>query len=442
MFMTRLFLRSAAILSAAALSVSAAGFADEDYDASSAAPPRLFEQEPNNTPDQARRFAGHGVLIGNVSGRDQDAWMWTVEDEDADHLWSIELVAETTGLVRLDIIELSYHEAGAIDRAVESGLVGALPSTSQDSAGLISGSQTHISLQTSRGRPVVRQDELLLPPGEYLIGMSGAEAGGDYEVHVRRGRRAALTPAGEVARNDDGGVIVPAGEERVVMTEGGSGTFALDIPDDQEDGQLWQVSVIGGLGARLSASLSDADGGQLAAPVTASPLRQHWRNVALEPGARLEVEATGRDAQVGIAAVSLTPLGIAAPGEEREPNDTLERANWTDLAEDGFAGTLDGVRDTDYFAFALDDTQTDGSQTLIIEHGSGQELLACLEDFAGREPICRRSNAERFAFGPLQLEPGDYAMHLRAPRARSETVDYTVSLETGPAPAATIARQP
>ncbi|MGY6532837.1 VWA domain-containing protein [Glycocaulis sp.] len=440
--MTRLFLRSAAILSAAALSVSAAGFADEDYDASSAAPPRLFEQEPNNTPDQARRFAGHGVLIGNVSGRDQDAWMWTVEDEDADHLWSIELVAETTGLVRLDIIELSYHEAGAIDRAVESGLVGALPSTSQDSAGLISGSQTHISLQTSRGRPVVRQDELLLPPGEYLIGMSGAEAGGDYEVHVRRGRRAALTPAGEVARNDDGGVIVPAGEERVVMTEGGSGTFALDIPDDQEDGQLWQVSVIGGLGARLSASLSDADGGQLAAPVTASPLRQHWRNVALEPGARLEVEATGRDAQVGIAAVSLTPLGIAAPGEEREPNDTLERANWTDLAEDGFAGTLDGVRDTDYFAFALDDTQTDGSQTLIIEHGSGQELLACLEDFAGREPICRRSNAERFAFGPLQLEPGDYAMHLRAPRARSETVDYTVSLETGPAPAATIARQP
>jgi hypothetical protein len=435
--LARLFAASA-VWAAASL----AAFADDEYDAAAAAPPRLFEQEPNDTPDQARRFAGHAVLVGSVSGRDQDAWMWTVEDEDADHLWSIELAGETDGLIRLDIIELSYHDPDALEAAAEDGLIGALPSGGSDSAPLISGSQTHLSLQTSRGRPVAAEDELLLPPGDYLIGMSAAGGGGDYEVHLRRGRRAALTPADRIERGADDTVIVPPSEGRVVLIEGEAGGFALEVPGDQEDGQLWQVSVIGGLGARLSGTLSDADGDRLAAAVTASPLRQHWRNVALEPGARLEVEATGRDAGAGMVAVSLTPLGVAAPGEEREPNDTLAQANWTDLAEHGFAGVLDGSRDDDYFAFALDDAQAEGSQTLVIGNPSGEEIVACLEDFSDRAPICRRSAEERFAFGPLQLEAGDYAMHLRAPRAGSRTADYVVTLETGPAPAAASARQP
>lgn len=443
MHMIRLFRRYAGVLTAALLALTASGLAaGDEYDASQYAPPRLFEQEPNDTPDQARRFAGHAVLIGAVTGRDQDAWFWTVEDEDADHLWSIDLAAETTGLVRLDIIELSYHDADALDRAAEAGLVGALPSSGSEADRLISGSQTHLSMQTSRGRPVVRQDELLLPPGDYLIGMSGAAAGGDYEVHIRRGRRAALTPADEVVRTEDGAVAIAPGDESVVLVDSQEGHFTLGVPEDQEDGQLWQVSVIGGLGPRLSASLSRADGEGLAAPVAASPLRQHWRNVALEPGARLEVEATVRDTPAGLMAVSLTPLGVAAPGEEREPNDTLAQANWTDLSEDGFSGVLDGPRDGDFFAFALDEAQTAGSQTLIIQNPSGQEIVACLHDFSDRSPVCRRNTAERFSFGPLQLDPGDYALQLRAPRARTEPADYTVTLETGPAPAATFARQP
>jgi hypothetical protein len=110
--LARLFAASA-VWAAASL----AAFADDEYDAAAAAPPRLFEQEPNDTPDQARRFAGHAVLVGSVSGRDQDAWMWTVEDEDADHLWSIELAGETDGLIRLDIIELSYHDPDALEAA-------------------------------------------------------------------------------------------------------------------------------------------------------------------------------------------------------------------------------------------------------------------------------------------------------------------------------------
>lgn len=415
--------------------------AGEEYDASSAAPPRLFEQEPNNTPDQARRFSGHAVLIGEVSGRDQDAWMWTVEDEDADHLWSIELAAETTGLVRLDIIELSYHDPDAVASAVEGGLVSALPSGDSGADRLISGSQTHLTLQTRRGQPVVREGELLLPPGDYLIGMSAAGDGGAYEVHLRRGRRAALTPADALAHDADEAIIITPGAEQVVMIEDTAGVFALDIPEDQAEGQLWQVSVIGGLGTRLTGGLSDAQGARLAAWVTASPLRQHWRNLALEPGAQLEIQAQGREERAGLMAVSLTALGVAAPGEEREPNDTLEQANWTNLAEDGFAGVLDGSRDDDYFAFALDDRHAEGSQTLVIENPAGEEILACLQDFE-RQPICRRSTSERFEFGPLQLEAGDYAMNLRAPRAQARSVTYAVSLETGPAPGATFARQP
>ncbi|MGY6628399.1 MAG: VWA domain-containing protein [Oceanicaulis sp.] len=441
--MFRYLSRLAAFPAAVMLPLVAApyGLADE-YDAARFAPPRLYEQEPNNTPDQARRFAGHAVLIGEVSGRDQDAWMWTVEDEDADHLWSISLSGETDGLIRLDIIELSYHDPDAVAQAAEGGLVGALPSGSDAGGRLISGSQTHLTIQTRRGHPVGREEELLLPPGDYLIGMSAAGGGGEYEVQLRRGRRAALTPIEDITPEADGVIPVPAGEERVVLINAESGVFALDVPDDQEEGQLWRVSVIGGLGARLSGSLTDADGARLAATVTANPLRQHWRNVALEPGARLEIETPRRGDQVGIVAVALEPLGVAAPGEEREPNDTIAQANWTDLAEDGFAGALDGQRDTDFLAFSLSEAETQGSQTLMIGTESEAEILACLHDFTERQPICRRHTGEHFTFGPLQLGVGDYALSLRAPRNRSGTLDYTVALETGRAPAAAFARQP
>ncbi|MCH8488724.1 MAG: hypothetical protein LAT81_02190, partial [Oceanicaulis sp.] len=258
----------------------------DEYDAAHYAPPRLFEQEPNNTPDEARRFAGHAVLIGEVSGRDQDAWMWTVEDEDADHLWSISLSGETNGLIRLDIIELSYHDPDAVAQAAEGGLVGALPAGSDAGGRLISGSQTHLTIQTRRGHPVAREEELLLPPGDYLIGMSAADGGGEYEVQLRRGRRAALTPAEDIRSDTDGVIPVPAGEERVVMVDAESGVFALDIPEDQEDGQLWRVSLIGGLGARLSGARTAADGGRGAPPGAGHPRRPPRGPFWGGPGAR------------------------------------------------------------------------------------------------------------------------------------------------------------
>ena len=50
-----------------------------------------YESEPNNTPSDANPVAGAITIIGDLDGQDQDAFMWSVSDVDAQKRWTFEL---------------------------------------------------------------------------------------------------------------------------------------------------------------------------------------------------------------------------------------------------------------------------------------------------------------------------------------------------------------
>src|SRR5690554_7410061 len=57
--------------------------------------PRLaLEQEPNDTPDTAQELRGEARLIGEVLAEDRDLFRWRLDDDDVDHLWRVELLAD------------------------------------------------------------------------------------------------------------------------------------------------------------------------------------------------------------------------------------------------------------------------------------------------------------------------------------------------------------
>jgi hypothetical protein len=121
----------------------------------SAQPPMVVESEPNNLPQEAMLVSGAVTLAGTMAGDDQDAFLWTVSDDDARKRWTFELQGIPGRLTILEIVRLDYTDDGAgvvhIEKLMKMGTRDGL-------------------------KPSVHED-LMFEPGEYLLGMAAAGGG-------------------------------------------------------------------------------------------------------------------------------------------------------------------------------------------------------------------------------------------------------------------------
>ncbi len=72
----------------------------------------FYDTEPNNTPAEASRFSGPAKIMGAMQGGDQDGYLWSVSDVDAQHSWSFELAGIADALTQVEIIRLTYTDDG------------------------------------------------------------------------------------------------------------------------------------------------------------------------------------------------------------------------------------------------------------------------------------------------------------------------------------------
>ena len=72
----------------------------------------LYESEPNNTPFEANNFSGSTTIMGAMQGGDQDGYMWSVSDVDAQHSWSFELAGIADALTQVEIIRITFTDDG------------------------------------------------------------------------------------------------------------------------------------------------------------------------------------------------------------------------------------------------------------------------------------------------------------------------------------------
>ena len=49
----------------------------------------MYEQEPNNKPLIGNRFTAPMTILGSMQNKDQDLFIWNINDADADYFWNI-----------------------------------------------------------------------------------------------------------------------------------------------------------------------------------------------------------------------------------------------------------------------------------------------------------------------------------------------------------------
>ena len=77
-----------------------------------AAAPAVFESEPNDTPADANPVSGEVRLFGSMTGGDQDAFVWSVSDDDARKRWTFELQGIPGALTIVEIVRVEFHDNG------------------------------------------------------------------------------------------------------------------------------------------------------------------------------------------------------------------------------------------------------------------------------------------------------------------------------------------
>lgn len=387
-------------------------------------PQMVFEQEPDDSVEQAQSVRGEARLLGAVSGGDRDHFAWRLDDAETDRLWHIELQGDGES----DLDAEFFWPDESIEES-ESGLMtfGAGP------AAEASDDTSLLTLSVSPGSERARHEPLIMPTGEHLIRLLSKEVGGEYQLTLTSGDR--INIRGTVGPDEAADIAVEAGRQWY---------FQLDVPElaiplvaESDARQLWRVAVLGELGAPLEAWIEDADGGMIAESVEGSPLQQPWGRLELPEGSRLHVRHTQGSA-IGRLGASIFEDGrrrdqpSSAEEETRQDPEqeqpavagSPETRLWLETGEEVTLAMGRNYRR--YLAFQVREEE---ALTLgAIADDSENPLEVCLRELGSSDEVCREGVSESL-FERMSLPAGDYALALRRRGRSDEAVMYILSLK-------------
>ena len=392
--------------------------------------PAIHETEPNDTPAEATRIAGPAVLIGSMAAGDQDGFLWTVSDVDAQKRWTFELEGLPGRLTIVDVLRLDYAENG-VD---------------------VSGKTKLVTLASRDGTKPAFLKELLFEPGEYLLGIAhsgagggyrppadsvsfdeatggadsatgaGREAGG-YRLTIAEGSRLVLDGNPKPHDSKERAQSLRANAEYAAFTEEADAWFSLAI-DEKQASERWEIGGQVPLGRTATAFLRDAAGAERARMNNNTQGVFAFRDLGLKAGTHFLEIREGAGGIIVAAAARAT--GSRIEGAEAEPNDAWNKANRADLSTP-ITGRMGKLNESDYFSFALDEATADRLVTLALETPSAASLQLCLLDRTGQTLQCREQKGG-VVLPDLTLAPGEYGLLV----ARgSEGTAYTVRLTPG-----------
>ena len=396
----------------------------------------LYESEPNNTPAQANTFSGPANIMGLMEAGDQDGFMWSVSDVDAQYSWSFELTGIAGALTKVDFFLLTFTE---------------------DGNEVVSTEKIYKFGSRDGSRPVLVND-LIFEPGDYFIGI--ARAGG---MKQSRGVFASgsldlstMSKTAEDAGNEtaDAEAVPPQLQYRLNVTKGKklnarsltentqdkplmlrtAGHYNIYAEDpktwarlevsEKASQQRWELSGRTAIGRKFSVTLNDANGMELTQATTDQSGKFSLPDLGLEKGI-YQLELEGKDAGV-IRTLAIRATGQRVEGDEAEPNDQWRVANRVDLSQP-VRGSAGKDNDYDYFRFNLSEEDARNTQLIRLDGTQGIKYELCLYDENNEEMQCRTANSV-IELADLSLNAGDYGLSV----ARSKKdAEYTLSMEQG-----------
>lgn len=362
-----------------------------------------WEQEPNDKPAMATVLSGLGpdsalppsgrrlpilCLAGEMSGNDQDAFWWEVDERGADQRWVIDLEGIAGHLTSLDLIRLAFADNQTdVERRDD----------------LLNVSTRNGSLVTSPG--------FIVEPGRYLIALAKSGGAGQYVAHLRPIESLGNSSRPASGRALTGGINVhgaaPDGYTQPWVIGEEEARFAWGVTLEAALGSGSELVVTGPGGAVMGRAKVDATGNASLGSLGLAPGNYEVR-VSGAPVFRLRAAAQGRRGD-----------GVAL-----EPNDTFEQATRFDPGTT-MRGSLGG---RDYFRITVDEAAAALTWDLGLEATAELDVWLSRED--GTELMQRRRAREGVT--GLKLAEGAYQLLLYGDAGTA----YTLTLSQGAATAA------
>jgi Mg-chelatase subunit ChlD len=318
---------------------------------------------------------------------DQDLRLWDVTEELRSTTWRIDLDGVAGTLTTLQVFGISSAPG------VEPIVVERTPVITLDAP--FSGDGT------------AALDEVLLPPGRYLIGIArsgipggGEPADGSYRYAISP---AAPAPALDVEPNDDqeSGTLVADEFSTNGDLAGSKDVYAWTVGPSAE---RWLVELLVPLGETGTLTLTDATGATLVQASDQGTVAAY--DLALEPGRyALEVGPRSDDGRPYRLRATRLP-----PEWDAEPNDSIDLAG--SLADGALVrGRLVGRDDRDDYVLVVPPGARVLRSARLLWRGDVERQL-CLLDAAGADVFCRRGTGG-LSLDDLALPPGRHAFEVR-----------------------------
>lgn len=385
----------------------------------------FHEVEPNDTPQTANRIAGAVRVVGSMAPGDQDGFMWTVSDVDAQRRWTFELDGIPGALTVVEVIRLDYDDEGAGIRNRKTLFV----------FGSRDGTRTTIV------------EDLVFEPGDYLLGAAraggnapfrppaesaafdaagpaagapaaGAEQGG-YRLTIREGRAFGTSSSAADNASRDKALAVRPGRGHLGYAAAADAWFEI-VVSEQHAQQSWDLVAQAPVGRDLSLTLFDAQGTKLSSATGGKRGQGRLPELSLAAG-QYRVHLKTEPEALRFFAVE--EGGARVDGAEAEPNDQWKIANRVDLARP-LTGRFQRKGDTDYFLFELAPEAAEERVVLEAAAGAGKALNFCLLNHRGENLQCR-AGAGSVRLEALSLEPGEYGLSVGR---GEEGTEYIVTL--------------
>lgn len=291
----------------------------------------LYDTEPNNAPHEAVSMAlpaGKDAvrIIGELEGRDQDAYRIVVDEDLAGRRFDLQLNGRGGALTQLDIFDFTELADGR----------GRIP------AELAARPTNLLTLKTTDGVIPARVDGLLLAPGVYVLGVSHSGGEGAYTVDISQHDDSRVAVIGD-DNSPDSPQAASTRRQTVVWTQGET-WFAFEIGEEQAE-QSWDLAFQSALGRSASLTLLDAQDTELLTMETGGGLPARRPGLSLDAGAyrfRTDQQAAG-------VQILRFEAGAALPSEGREVEPNDRNPNPIEPGQ-SLAGRFDDA-DTDWLAF-------------------------------------------------------------------------------------------
>lgn len=376
--------------------------------------PRLtLEREPNNTPDTAQEIRGEARLVGDVVAGDQDIYRWRLSDDDIDHRWRIELLADDGAGVSVEVEPFPLNNHAQAEAGIATfGSVAPSELTEESDTPLL-------SLSTTPQRPQVAMGGLLIPSTDYLIRLAEREESGGGGYQLVLSREAPLTLHQQLAADDEPQAVLPD-REWLYHLDRPEASLPLTL-DSDEVSSFWQLLAATDLGNSVALTLENPDGSvyEAAAMPSASLGRLALDQHSVLHMRQLDGEPLGR------IQLHLENDGQRLREHDDTPSDTPLPPRWLAIGEPVPLRLDPG--ESQRLAVQVDEASPPLS--LHIDGDNTERLSFCLYDDQRSEPTCR-SGANSHLFAHAALPAGDYRVEFEPPR-RGEPIDIMVLLQEG-----------